>query len=49
MTLPAEARDGLSRVWLEILKERHPGVTWVLAPQDREQERLPDEDLVEAA
>jgi hypothetical protein len=27
--LPREARDGLMRVWLEILKERHPEVTWV--------------------
>jgi hypothetical protein len=27
--LPREARDGLIRVWLEILRERHPGVTWV--------------------
>lgn len=30
MSLPAEARDGLSRVWLEILRERHPGMGWVL-------------------
>jgi hypothetical protein len=27
--LPREARDGLMRAWLEILRERHPGVTWV--------------------
>ena len=24
-----EAREGLMRAWLEILRERHPGVTWV--------------------
>jgi hypothetical protein len=29
MTLPREARDGLMRAWLEILRERHPDVTWV--------------------
>jgi hypothetical protein len=27
--LPNEARDGLMRVWLEILREQHPGVAWV--------------------
>jgi hypothetical protein len=27
--LPREARDGLMRAWLEILKERHPAVTWI--------------------
>jgi hypothetical protein len=27
--LPREAREGLMRAWLEILRERHPGVTWV--------------------
>jgi hypothetical protein len=27
--LPREAREGLMRAWLEILKERHPEVTWV--------------------
>ena len=27
--LPREARNGVMRAWLEILKERHPDVTWV--------------------
>jgi hypothetical protein len=27
--LPREARDGLMRAWLEILRERHPDVTWL--------------------
>lgn len=27
--IPREARDGLMRAWLDILQERHPGVTWV--------------------
>jgi hypothetical protein len=30
--IPTEARDGLSRVWLEILREKHPNVSWVLTP-----------------
>jgi hypothetical protein len=42
VSLPREARDGLSRVWLEILKEKHPGVSWVLASADGlEQEQPP--------
>ena len=27
--LPPEARAALMRAWLEILKERHPEVTWI--------------------
>jgi len=27
--LPREARDGLMRAWLDILKERHPEVSWI--------------------
>jgi hypothetical protein len=27
--IPIEARDGLMRAWLEILRERHPEVGWV--------------------
>ena len=27
--LPREARDGIMRVWLEILSKKHPGVSWV--------------------
>jgi hypothetical protein len=33
--IPREARDGLMRAWLEILCERHPGISWVPAEQDR--------------
>jgi hypothetical protein len=32
--LPREARDGLMRVWLEILRERHPGTSWVPVAQE---------------
>jgi hypothetical protein len=32
--LPREARDGLMRAWLEILRERHPHVSWVPAMQE---------------
>jgi hypothetical protein len=39
VTLPSQARDGLARVWLEILKEKHPGVSWLLVSgQGREPE-----------
>ena len=31
--IPREARDGLMRAWLEILRERHPEVTWVTATE----------------
>jgi hypothetical protein len=34
VSLPREARDGLMRAWLEILRERHPGTTWIAANQD---------------
>jgi hypothetical protein len=33
--IPCEARDGLMRAWLEILRERHPGSSWVLAEPER--------------
>jgi hypothetical protein len=40
MRLPAEAREGLSRVWLEILREKHPNVTWILKEgEELDQER----------
>jgi hypothetical protein len=32
--LPREARDGLTRAWLGILTERHPGVVWVACHPD---------------
>lgn len=35
--LPGEARDGLMRAWLEILRERHPSATWVPAEQVKQQ------------
>jgi hypothetical protein len=52
MSLPREAREGISRVWLEILKEKHPSVGWVLASDGLEQEQhvpTTDESLVAAA
>jgi hypothetical protein len=27
--IPREARDGLMRAWLEILREQHPDVSWL--------------------
>ena len=32
--IPREARDGLMRAWLEILRDRHPGVAWVESRQE---------------
>jgi hypothetical protein len=32
--IPREARDGLMRAWLEILRERHPAVSWVPVMQE---------------
>jgi hypothetical protein len=31
--VPKEAPEGGMRAWLEILRERHPGVLWVAAEQ----------------
>jgi hypothetical protein len=51
--LPREAREGISRVWLQILKEKHPGTGWVLTNdrQEPEQKQQPstDEDVFVAA
>jgi hypothetical protein len=33
-SITREARDGLMRAWLEILREKHPGLTWVPATQE---------------
>jgi hypothetical protein len=33
-TIPREARAGLMRAWLEILKERHPEVSWIARDPD---------------
>lgn len=32
-SITREAREGLMRAWLEILRERHPDMTWVPAEQ----------------
>jgi hypothetical protein len=37
--LPREARDGLMRAWLEILREKHPGIAWVLVDQKEPSDR----------
>jgi hypothetical protein len=33
--IPREARDGLARAWLDILRERHPGVSWIEAKEEK--------------
>jgi hypothetical protein len=40
--LPREARAGLMRAWLEILRERHPGTSWVVAETTREDDSPTD-------
>jgi hypothetical protein len=47
VTLPREARDGLSRVWLEILREKHADVLWVV--DDRNDQLEPAAQAVESA
>jgi hypothetical protein len=40
-SIPREAREGLMRAWLAILRERHPEVTWIPVEetcQDRDEE-----------
>ena len=34
--IPLEARDGLMRAWLEILRERHPDVAWIPASAEQD-------------
>src|SRR5690349_18870949 len=36
--LPRAAREGAMRVWLDILSQRHPGVSWI--PADADQSEL---------
>jgi len=36
--IPREAREGLMRAWLDILRQRHPELTWI-AMEKVEQER----------
>jgi hypothetical protein len=33
--IPAQAREGLIRAWLDILREEHPDVTWVAIERKR--------------
>ena len=30
-TIPREAREGLMRAWVTLLREKHPEVTWIPA------------------
>jgi len=36
-TLPPQARDVLMRAWLEILREQHPGTSWVAVKREQDQ------------
>jgi hypothetical protein len=49
-----EARDGLMRAWLEILREKHPDVTWVptaeaASPEDHPSSATPETPALMAA
>lgn len=49
-----EAREGLMRAWLEILREKHPGVTWVpvaeaTSTEDHPSSAMPDSPAAVAA
>jgi hypothetical protein len=33
--IPREARDGLMRAWLEILRDRHPSTMWMPVEQEK--------------
>jgi len=50
--LPREAREGLMRAWVAILKERHPEATWIpgTAPESSEKPTSGSpKELLEAA
>ena len=36
--LPREARESVMRAWLEILRQRHPNVTWIAVQEDESRE-----------
>lgn len=44
MSIPREARDGVMRVWIRILEERHPGTTWTPVRSERDEECEHDRD-----
>ena len=44
--IPREARDGLMRAWLEILKERHPNVTWIARDEASAEDADPNLDYM---
>jgi hypothetical protein len=41
--LPREAREGLMRAWLEILRDRHPSTMWVPIEQEKQQLAMPQD------
>ena len=48
--LPREARDGIMRVWLEILREKHPEYSWVaVEPGTKGAKAVEIDEVVERA
>jgi hypothetical protein len=43
--IPREAREGVMRAWLEILRQRHPGVTWIPAETVEDDDQPERQDL----
>jgi hypothetical protein len=46
---PPEAGEGIMRVWLEILREKHPCVAWVPADRTTTSRTPTSDELVPAA
>ena len=46
--IPREAREGIMRAWLEILRQRHPEVSWVAIREEdqAEDETSPEQEIV---
>lgn len=42
--LPQEAREGLERAWLAILRARHPGVDWQIVREEEPEDDAQDAD-----
>jgi hypothetical protein len=47
--LPSEARNGIMRAWLEILRERNPGTAWITVGESSTKEDPATDTQSEAA
>lgn len=44
MTLPPEARKGVERAFLEVMRRRHPEYTWTVSWAPRREEDVPQSE-----